>query len=108
MTMVDANVRLKDNELICPRCDNNYLHHERVTVFDRPEDNPMTRVVRIDNEVNVSMATSYDCGNPSSRRDGLSINFWCENCGYNLLLQIAQHKGNTHMSWIVGERTELP
>ena len=99
-------VRLEENELLCPRCGFNYLHHERVTVFDRPDDHPTTRVVRIDDEVNVTVATSYDCGNPSDRRDGLLIEFWCEECGYNLTLQIAQHKGNTLLSWRVGEATE--
>lgn len=27
-----------NNELLCPRCGGDYLHHERVTTFDRGED----------------------------------------------------------------------
>lgn len=28
----------EQGELLCPSCGGNYLHHERVTVYDRRED----------------------------------------------------------------------
>jgi hypothetical protein len=51
-------------------------------------------------------------GNPSSRRDGITIEFECENCNgapppqqnpaFGLsknYLHIVQHKGTTYLSW---------
>lgn len=41
-------------------------------------------------------------GNPSARRDGLRVHFWCEFCGDGLTLNIAQHKGVTLLDWTIG------
>jgi len=47
---------------------------------------------------------SKECGNPSRRRDGLAIEFSCENCPAILELTIKQHKGETFFAW----RYKLP
>ena len=37
--------------------------------------------------------------NPSARRYGLRIFFWCEHCCAVPVLNIYQHKGNTFLRW---------
>jgi hypothetical protein len=89
-------------ELLCPRCDGEYLHQERVTVYDRNEDS------RTITKIGVSRAyVEFECvvnggsGNPSARRDGLAIQFICELCGERSELTLAQHKGVTETGWRV-------
>ncbi len=84
-------------ELHCPSCGCNYLHHDRVEIFECGEDAA--------HEVHVAVAdgkatidTSLN-GNPSPRRHGLKINFWCENCDAEPVLSISQHKGNTYVEF---------
>lgn len=86
-----------DNRLECPNCGETWLHQETVETFRREEDAEHGEYVNIDGN-GVSIDTELD-GNPSSRRDGVKIGFWCELCDsgdddkvlYNLC--IAQHKG---------------
>jgi len=80
-------------ELLCPSCGFNYLHHGRVEIFDRSEDASSDVHVVVD-EGKAIVDTSLD-GNPSSRRHGLAVHFWCEGCKATPVLTIAQHKGNT-------------
>lgn len=111
-------LKMENGMLACPRCDSLNLHHERVEVFDRREDqtsgthvtvngmdalhcrgcnpNPATPGVMMD-------ATMTD--NPSSRRSGLIVGMWCEQCHERSLLLIHQHKGSTYLEW---RRGELP
>jgi hypothetical protein len=37
--------------------------------------------------------------NPSSRRDGILIHFWCEHCEEKPVMAILQHKGTTFIGW---------
>jgi hypothetical protein len=37
--------------------------------------------------------------NPSSRRGGIAIRFWCEGCPFISELTLAQHKGSTEVEW---------
>lgn len=92
--------------LLCPRCGDSYLHHRGVVTFDRSED--AETVLRTSIEVGkttVHLVPQADSGNPSSRRDGLVIQFWCEKCGGGddgtsvIELTLAQHKGETEMAW---------
>lgn len=83
-------------ELLCPNCGFNYLHHDRVEVFERSEDAPQgVHVIVNDGRATVDSSLA---GNPSSRRHGLAIHFWCEGCKATPLLTIAQHKGVTHVN----------
>lgn len=104
-----------DGVLACPRCnaEDGALHHVDVTAFDRFEDAIWTTVTTVrQGLVSSQRIPSIDCGNPSSRRHGLSIGFWCEQCGKEqwgtratMWLDIAQHKGATLMSWRFEEPT---
>ena len=84
-------------ELVCPSCSGNYLHHDRVDIFERGEDQ--------DKGIHVSVAegkVTVDTGladNPSARRGGLNIHFWCEGCSAKPVLTIAQHKGNSFVNF---------
>lgn len=79
--------------LLCPNCNDGYLHHVRVEVFERSEDQETGLHVVVDGgEITVDKNLE---GNPSSRRHGLSIFFECENCSAESVLTVAQHKGNT-------------
>jgi hypothetical protein len=92
-----------DNALHCPNCKYSYLHHDVVTVYSRQggrEDAEQT----ITTEVSDGGTTRHTmdpsgCSNPSSRRDGLAIRFWCECCDYKPELTIEQHKGYTYLGW---------
>src|SRR5262245_46074314 len=97
-------------ELMCPRCRSNNLHHEKVTVFTRPEgeDQDVIAMGVEGRQVSVHAYSADDPINPSSRRDGLVIDFWCENCDcdeneggifQHLELTIVQHKGTTYFNW---------
>ena len=85
--------------LLCPECGENFLHHTEVTVFSRPaEDGPVTST-RIHPDAAVHVLPGHWKGNPSSRRDGLAVRFYCENCDVDAELTIAQHKGETSIQW---------
>ncbi len=80
-------------ELKCPSCGGNYLHHEKVEIFERFEDAEKGLHVKIENSV-ATTDTNLE-GNPSARRDGITIEFSCESCKARPELSILQHKGNT-------------
>lgn len=90
-------------ELLCPSCGFNYLHHFRVDVFERNEDANQGLHVTVDN---LTLKTTTDLtGNPSSRRDGVVVDFWCEGCHEISRLSIAQHKGVTEFKFLpIGEK----
>ena len=96
------SIRITDGILVCPRChdSHSYLHHGRVTVYDRREDDP--RPIKIEVAGGAALIKRVDSdgsGNPSSRRDGLAIHFECEICGLTSELTIAQHKGQSLIGW---------
>jgi hypothetical protein len=82
----------------CPACDGPWLHHLRVEVFDRrcedAEDGLHVAVERTQLHVDTDLTD-----NPSGRRDGVRIFFYCEWCCAIPVLNIVQHKGNTLLSW---------
>jgi DNA-directed RNA polymerase subunit RPC12/RpoP len=87
-------------ELKCPRCSSHSLHHGRVTVFDREEDNELTTVTTVNAGLSAThLRPSTEVRNPSLRRDGIAIAFDCEECGDGIELTIAQHKGVTAFAW---------
>ena len=89
-----------DAELLCPKCNGNYLHHHRVEIFEREEDQDHGIHLTVQ-DGSVSTDTSMT-NNPSSRRHGLAIHFECEMCGTQSIFSIAQHKGNTHVRFVGG------
>jgi len=71
-----------------------------VTDYHRSEDDAIVLVTKVDGGVaNTKLALSEGSGNPSSRRDGLAIKFWCEGCPAVLELTVEQHKGQTFLAW---------
>jgi hypothetical protein len=81
------------------------LHHGTVEIFEREEDGPVLQLSVTDGVVTPSFGKSADAANPSARRDGVRIKFSCEICGADdddddpIYLELAQHKGQTMMSW---------
>jgi len=92
--------------LLCPRCGNSYLHHRGVVTYDRSEDAETVLRTSVGvGKTTVQLIAQAGSGNPSSRRDGLVIQFWCEHCGGGddgssvIELTVAQHKGETELAW---------
>ena len=90
-------------ELLCPKCKGNYLHHGRIEVFEREQDQPKGLHVTVESGT-VTTDTSMT-GNPSMRRHGFLIYFSCELCQEDSVLRVAQHKGNTHVSFVAQGET---
>lgn len=90
--------------LACPRCGSTRLHHTVVRLFQRERDDERTLVVDVaDRTVMTTSAASAIVGNPSEREDGLTIQFWCEECGGGdeaaVFLDIAQEENGTSLVW---------
>ena len=93
-------VKIDDITLMCPECKYNNLHQDTVAIFNCEEDRNEGTHVEVDGDkIHIDKSMK---GNPSPRRHGLSIHFWCETCGEEHpghILNIYQHKGETHMGW---------
>ena len=88
-------------ELLCPNCSGNYQHHDRIEVFERSEDQDTGVHVVVENgSVTIDQNLA---GNPSARRHGLAIYFWCELCSTKSVMTISQHKGNTYVDFSPAE-----
>lgn len=88
--------------LVCPRCNSDYLHSSRITIFDRPEDHNYTTVTAVqDGLVANHLIPSGQTENPSGRRHAVAVEFDCEGCGDHgpIELDLSQHKGNTFVTW---------
>jgi hypothetical protein len=84
--------------LCCPSCGANNLHHERIDIYERVEDDSIgLHAVVTDGEVSVDNDMK---GNPSMRRHGLSIRLVCECCDSSQVLHIKQHKGGTLLDMV--------
>lgn len=103
----NTNVTHLPEQLYCPSCRSDCIHHDGVDVFERSEDaryGTRVRVRGVDlplaqrapppRAAEVTVDATLD-GNPSSRRQGVTIRFWCEQCSQRSVLTIAQHKGST-------------
>lgn len=88
-------------ELVCPLCGKSYLHHYRVDVFERAED----QIKDIHVSVHQGKATFDNnlADNPSVRRHGVSVYFHCEGCSANSVLNLVQHKGSTLVDFMATE-----
>ena len=90
-----------ETNLQCPNCRDDYLHQERIEIFDGGEHRANDIHVVVDNGV-VTVDKNM-AGNPSSRRQGLRISFRCEACETVSALTIVQHKGHTLVNAITHE-----
>jgi hypothetical protein len=96
------SIQITDGILVCPRCHDSHscLHHGRLTVYHRCEDEArLTRIDVSNGSALIKRIDSEGSGNPSSRRNGLAIDFYCELCDLSSELTIAQHKGQTLLAW---------
>lgn len=97
-----SNVKFEGNILKCPICNGGNLHHNAVEVYVRPKED-----AEIGLKLNISEKDylvidekSPMTANPSRRRNGLRIKFWCENDQtHSPSLRISQHKGCTFINW---------
>jgi DNA-directed RNA polymerase subunit RPC12/RpoP len=107
-----ASIRLtptiaNDGLLRCPYCGSEYLHHFQVTTYSRQEDAINVRRVAIQTNTQehagsfdvIAMIVPNSADNPSARRHGLVIAFFCEMCPGISELTIAQHKGVSEIKW---------
>lgn len=86
--------------LLCPACGDNYLHHKAVTAYDRKPDEPTVVRTRVSEGIVTREPVPNNDDNPSPRRHGLVIDFWCEGCTADpIQLRIGQHKGVSELSW---------
>jgi len=92
-------VTIEDKALCCPSCGERYLHHDKVEVFERDREDADTGISVSVSKKKAKIGRSQG-GNPSSRRDGIGIRFWCETCKAIPTLAIYQHKGNTVIEWL--------
>jgi hypothetical protein len=86
-------------ELLCPNCGHGYLHHEGVVSYDRGEDDALIMMTTVRGQRTSTFLTQNNAQNPSARRDGVAIGFWCEHCHQHWELTIAQHKGKSLCRW---------
>lgn len=93
--------------LHCPKCDHEEnMHQMKVDVFQRLEDHKDgVHVAMLDRKVFINSDIKK---NPSPRRDGLTIHFYCSYCGTNSKMDIFQHKGNTFMKIVHQETYVCP
>jgi hypothetical protein len=91
--------------LVCPCCGDSVLHQVSAKVFFRDEDKQEdTRVSIKRNHV----TKAFNGENPSNHRDGLRIQFECEQCEGEPELAIVQHKGSTYMFWYSSRLPLIP
>lgn len=108
LTMISRTIRdLKiskdgNQELLCPDCGNNYMHHLEIHVTTRDGEDQGGTIATIAQDGSTSLRRVGATQIPG-RRDSLQISFWCEACGEDApqkILQILQHKGNTEIGWL--------
>lgn len=80
--------------LLCAGCGEDYLHHDHIEIFARNVEDA-TEAPHITISPHGIEMDSDISKNPSRRRDGLTVRFYCEACDTISVLSIAQHKGAT-------------
>lgn len=87
--------------LLCGNCNGMYLHMGYVDTYIRTtedsETGNHTKVIGSKTERDDEMY-----GNPSERRDGVTLSFTCEDCNAVNFLSLAQNRGHTMIGWFHG------
>jgi hypothetical protein len=87
------------NVIKCPNCDGIHLHQGKITAYCRErEDHTVGTVLIIEKDL-ASHEPSDMSENPSPRRNGMTIDFDCEECDAEPRLAIYQHMGCTYVQW---------
>ena len=87
--------------LHCPHCGDIYLHYVDIHVFNREKEDADKGLHCFIKGTSVSVDTNACDRNPSERRNGIKIKFWCESCFKEAILDIVCHKGNIFVGWEV-------
>ena len=91
-----------DSILQCPHCNGEHLHHIRTEVYCRADEDANYGTMLIADECSrwnhVKFESSFS-NNPSTRRNGIRILFYCETCPERPILNIIQHKGSSYIVW---------
>lgn len=98
MKTTKAAVIDEDACLCCPSCHERYIHHTYIKIYQREhEDAPsqLQQINPLDKPKLLGQKPYFSDRNPSLRRDGIRVGFWCETCDDHFELKIAQHKGLT-------------
>mgnify|MGYP001219781477 CR=1 FL=1 len=98
---------LDQSVLCCPHCHHDYIHSEKVITYERNEDEDYVNKTTVDCETTTEKILNEGSGNPSKRRHGLTIQFWCEGCTAISKLHIVQHKGITYLNWTITTHANL-
>ena len=85
--------------LCCPHCESPFMHQGRVRVWQRREDATAGTYAEVNGKDSELSHGNLPVGNPSRRRQGLTIDLECEGCGRYAMLAVTQHKGNTFIGW---------
>lgn len=89
----------EDATLLCSHCGDPYTHFKDVRIYRRSEDKDEGLRLNVDMEGGpVVISTAMGSGNPSSRRSGVVLTVWCENCDAVTAVSFAQHKGETFVT----------
>lgn len=101
--MINNSVAVDEFDILaCPKCGEGYLHQDTVGVYHKrrnAEQEEQSVIVSNREGVCVTDVPRAWSLNPSGRRDGIRIGFWCEHeCAVPDLL-IYQTKGNTYIRW---------
>jgi len=83
-------------QLLCAHCGGDYTHHTRIDVYERIEDAEEGIHVCVDRGKVWGDDDMH--GNPSGRRTGVTVTYYCEHCDHESVLKIAQHKGGTYVT----------
>jgi predicted nucleic-acid-binding Zn-ribbon protein len=83
--------------LLCPECGNDNLHHEKVNIHNRKNEDEEGITISV-NRQEVSITPNKD--DFLGRRNDLTITFTCEHCPATPTLTLKQHKGYSLLTWI--------
>lgn len=84
----------EDPILYCAGCGSAYLHQYRVEIYFRKAEGDAIGT-HVDVKTGSIVCDEIMTTNPSPRRDGLRVIFFCEHCEAITVLTIFQHSGQT-------------
>jgi len=96
-----------DDAIACCKCKSNYVHHDIIEIWERPEDKNVglhliihgSDVEDRDGPVQPSMTVDLSMSdNKATRRQWIVIGLWGESCGHRSEIRISQYKGETHIT----------
>lgn len=81
----------------CRHCNDDVLHHVAVDIHERVCEDAYTISRR------AYGGAASTTANPSPRRDGVVILFWCESCHGLTEMRVYQHHGQTVIEMVAGD-----